>query len=306
MVNLHVCTKDTKIWIENQTIWIEKPEQRYFYELGMVNYIFIHAGVMVSSDLMRKAFDRGIEIIFCRENGYPIASLFGPMYGSRAFLCFNQLQLVGTPICLSLAADWLRQKFLRRKDFLLKICDKKSAKFIKYLNAVSILQDQIIDYQYIFNHEAIWDKIYYACLNDAVPKAFRFKRSERRKLGNLGNAVLNYLYGMMYLVLERLIVKFKMDPFIGFHHGMAKGKKAFLFDVMELFRPICEELFINYSNNFKCLPHLPNGLLDLNTRRELIDLFNSKIYKSKRPIFNAISNQIKLISTQIRHELCTI
>ncbi len=302
MINLHITTKGTCINVKNNTICIISAEKTYEYSIGYIQYIFVHADILINTDVIRKAFERGVEIIFCREGGHQICTLYGPMYGERAGICFAQLEMAKTEKAQNMAADWICQKFSERIKFLailhLKDKDRKVAEFIKKTEQYLLSKPSAIS---LLAQEAVMDKSYYSVLNHILPKSYYFKRSEKRNGTWLGNAVLNYLYGMMYITVERILLQNKLDPYIGFHHGMAKGKKAFLFDTIEPYRPYCEKILLQIAaQNPDEASISVTGHISLDLRKKLITAFNHEVYESKPPLIKKMNQDIKNIASKIK------
>lgn len=302
MINLHVTSKGTAIYVKNDIICIESNEKMYEYSLGYIQYIFVHADITINTDVIRKAYERGIEIIFCREGGHQICSLYGPIYGSRAGVTYAQLRLAGTTSATNLAAEWILHKYIGRVKFLSNpVYIKKDKKVNEFILKTELFISSKPDAQTVFSQEAVLDKSYYSILNHLLPKIYYFKRSEKRNGVWLGNAILNYLYGMMYITVERMILKYKLDPYIGFHHGMAKGKKAFLFDTIEPFRPYCEKIMLEIAIlNPNESGILGTGLLTLELRKKLILEFNNAVYRGKSPLIKQMDKDFKSIVINIK------
>jgi CRISPR-associated protein Cas1 len=302
MINLHVTTKGTSINVKNNTICIQSEEKSYEYSVGYIQYIFVHADININSDVIRKAFERGIEMIFCREGGHQICSLYGPIYGARAGLCFAQLQMAQTDYAKNMAADWILQKYVERMKFLrISYLNEKNNKVAFFIEKTEQFISSKPDAKTLFAQEAVLDKSYYVVLNHLLPKSYYFKRSEKRNGVWLGNAVLNYLYGMMYITVERMILKHKLDPYIGFHHGMAKGKKAFLFDTIEPYRPLCEKILIQTAMLNPDEPGiLGTGVITLELRKKLITAFKNEFYQSKSEGIKKMDQDFKNIAQMIK------
>ena len=202
MINLHVTTKDSKLSVAEDIIFVENEGGKYEYNLRQVQNLYIYQGIFLTSDLIRKCHENGVELIFCRESGFMICSTYGPMYGSRSNLCFRQLSMVGNPLSQTMASTWILDKYRWRHKFLMTMADEGDSKVInKFCKSLGQWLEAANDPNKIFTHEARWDKAYYVVLNNLISNNYRFKRAERRSGRILGNAVLNYLYGMLYITL---------------------------------------------------------------------------------------------------------
>ena len=78
-------------------------------------------------------------------------------------------------------------------------------------------------------------------------------------------------------MVEKAIIRVGLDPYIGFLHGMARGGKAFLFDVIEMYRPWVEELIILHQDELIDM-YSPEAKLSKLCRKWLIDAFYTMLH----------------------------
>ncbi|NJN78074.1 MAG: CRISPR-associated endonuclease Cas1, partial [Saprospiraceae bacterium] len=60
--------------------------------------------------------------------------------------------------------------------------------------------------------------MYWKAVAAAMPEPYSFEKRSRRPAADLFNAVLNYLYGMTYTIVESGIFAAGLDPYLGFIH----------------------------------------------------------------------------------------
>jgi CRISPR-associated endonuclease Cas1 len=250
MVNLHIKSKGTKLEVINKTLKIyQQNEEESTYDIAYINQMNVYTDVFINSSVIKALYDAGVEIVFCRENGSHICSTYGPMYGMRANMSFKQL-FIATKNEGEAIIEWiLNRKYIRRIQLLDRFIyyNKVSIRTRTSIESIKLSIDLYRKEQKLQKCEAILDKKYYQIINSVVSSDYQFIRSRRRQNSSLGNSILNYLYGIMYQKTESILLKNKLDPYIGFNHGMSRGKKAFLFDVVEMHRPFYEEIFLKIA-----------------------------------------------------------
>lgn len=88
------------------------------------------------------------------------------------------------------------------------------------------------------------------------------------------NNCLNYIYTITRSFFAKLVVAYGFTGALGVHHRNEYNSFNLVDDLMEPFRPICDEYVVNLLENIK--------LFDINTRIKLVDFLNYEIkYKNK-------------------------
>lgn len=237
-----------------------------------IDSIFIATGITLSSNAIQLALENNIPIQFTNYFGESYGKIWHTKFGSIATIRKNQLKLS-----------------LSRKSgaFAKKIVLEKSESQIKFLKRLQSYRNQvkktIID-ESIFkirqltmkieNLEGPIDKIrnqlmgyegniskkYFETFQCLLPKRYTFKKRSRKPSKDAFNAFLNYGYGVLYSKSEFALIKAGIDPYIGIYHVDNYNRKAFLYDFVEKYRVIVDDV-----------------VLRLFTRKEI----SSKHYKSK-------------------------
>ncbi len=94
---------------------------------------------------------------------------------------------------------------------------------------------------------------YWQTVSAALPKQYQFGKRSRRPAVDPFNAVLNYLYGMMYGVVGSAVHAAALDPYCGFLHADQYNAPTFVFDMIEPFRPWVDKLLIETCMTEKLL-----------------------------------------------------
>lgn len=127
--------------------------------------------------------------------------------------------------------------------------------------------------------EAAIARLYWQGLAQWLPPDCDFEKRTRRPAQDNFNAALNYLYGMLYTVVETGIFAAGLDPQLGLLHADEYNKPVLAFDFIEPFRPWADRLLIEQyrqgavSRQF--FSKIPDGIaLNKEGKAFIIPLFN--------------------------------
>lgn len=135
--------------------------------------------------------------------------------------------------------------------------------------------------------EAVLSKRYWITRSDAMPLTWQFGYRSRRPATDGFNAVLNYLYGMLYTIVEQAIFAAGLDPHLGILHVDQYDAPTFAFDIIEPFRLAVDRLFVEQFITHQVEPtHFdqrgPEWYLNSAGKRLFIPLFNAWLEKNSR------------------------
>ena len=85
-------------------------------------------------------------------------------------------------------------------------------------------------------------RIYFQALNELLPERYQFAGRSFRPAKDPFNAFLNYAYGILYSRVEKTLTIAGLDPFVGFMHRDDYNTKSLVFDFIEPYRVIAEEV----------------------------------------------------------------
>ena len=119
-----------------------------------------------------------------------------------------------------------------------------------------------------------------------LPQEYAFEKRSRRPAQDGFNATLNYLYGMLYTIVEGGLFAVGLDPHIGIFHADEYNKPTLSFDLIEPFRPWVDRLLLE-----ECFE---GSLLDSYFARNQFGYFFNKKGKAYIiPLFNAYLRSTK-------------
>jgi CRISPR-associated protein Cas1 len=207
--------------------------------------IAITQEVWVSSSAIELAASHEIPILLHHANGKVIARLSAPNFSSIASLRREQLRFVEH----SEAGRWIIGLYLlktQQQQINLRRLDPSSP-------AASQIEEQKAKFEHvatlpfadaapkIMQTEAVIARYYWKELAQLIPA---FEKRTRRPAQDSFNAALNYLYGMLYTVVENSLFAVGLDPHIGILHADEYNKPVLAFDFIEPFRPLVDWLLI--------------------------------------------------------------
>lgn len=286
--------------------------------------IAITAKVLLSSDAVALSIRNQIPILFFNRIGRAQARLWSPYFQSIATLRRQQLRF-----CESLEATaWMIDLFgIKTSEQVgnLQYLKNRSGKWGRGLEQTAKqIRKQSRRFEdhrsqlpeecrsALMGVEGAIARVYWQALGNALPRAYAFQKRSRRPAEDYFNAALNYLYGMLYPVVESALFAAGLDPQIGILHADEYAKPTLAFDLIEPFRPWIDRLLID-----ACLERAleksfftrnQHGLfLNKKGKAYIIPLFND-FMRSERKYFNreaTVRNQIYFLAGRLARRIRT-
>jgi CRISP-associated protein Cas1 len=85
---------------------------------------------------------------------------------------------------------------------------------------------------------------YWEAVSAGLPSNIDFENRTRRPATDAFNAALNYLYGMLYTLVENALWSAGLDPYLGMFHVDEYNAPCLAFDLIEPFRPWADRFLI--------------------------------------------------------------
>lgn len=215
--------------------------------------------------------------------GRVTARLSAPNFQSIATLRRRQVEFLSGPE----AARWVTGLYLLKTDGQLDNLTRMEAKHpaIGSIRALARKADELARLPMsqagakIMGMEAAIARQYWQALAQWLPPECDFEKRTRRPAQDPFNAALNYLYGMLYTVVETALFSAGLDPHLGLLHADEYNKPVLAFDFIEPFRPWADWLLIQQYREGKVpaafFAKIPGGLaLNKAGKAFFIPLFN--------------------------------
>ena len=183
--------------------------------------------------------------------------------------------------------EFLKRKGIPKKEELDKAISyikQKSKQLEDYtLQPISEIRNSIMGV------EGTMARYYFQAISVCLPTEYQFENRNRRPAKDKFNATLNYMYGMLYSVVEGALFGAGLDPHLGFLHADEYNKPVLSFDLIEAFRPWVDRMVIELCLDEQLLVRFFTGnqhglFLNKNGKGLIIPTFNEWLRQVK--VFN--------------------
>lgn len=218
--------------------------------------IAITSKVVLHSDAVVLCVKNQIPILFFDRIGRAKARMWSPYFESIATLRRWQVRFGDTAD----ASSWMIDLFLLKTE--------EQADNLTWLNAqskrlgtgIGSLTRQMRQHSRNFENfreqlpeecrsqlmgiEGNIARLYWQAVGAGLPAKYGFAKRSRQPAEDVFNAALNYLYGMLYAVVEAGLFAAGLDPHLGILHADAHDKPTLSYDLIEPFRPWIDRLLM--------------------------------------------------------------
>lgn len=268
--NCKLSYKNNYLIVRNDTL-----KQIHLSEVNMI--IVENCMASITSYLLNELAERKIKIIFCDEKHNPSCEMI-PYYGS-----FNTSKKILNQIKWnekrkdSAWKEIVKFKIINQSMLLKKLEIPKYEKLLEYANQVEDGDST--------NREWHAAKVYFNLLFGT-----KFIRGEENNV----NKALDYGYSILLSVFNREIISKGYITQLGINHHNEFNQFNFSCDLMEIFRPLVDEIV--YNNKEK--------IFDKEFKYKLINLYNQSVEISQREqyITNAITIYCKSVFDYLDNE----
>lgn len=304
---LYVSTEGTWLRLEGETlvVMVEK-EKRLQIPLHHLGGIVCIGRVNLSSTLMARCMKDGRTVVWLNENGRFLARLEGMVSGN---ILLRQAQFRAADdesMALALARAFVAGKIRNSRQVLLRSSrDSKSrpeAEKLKEaaarlaINLRNVGCGKTLDS--IRGVEGDSARIYFSQFDSMIAPAaregFAFVKRSRRPPRDKINALLSFLYSLLYNDCISALTSAGLDPQLGFLHAIRPGRSGLALDLQEEFRAVfADRLALTLINRNqlreKDFRAYPGGAVLLTTegRKKLITAYqNQKRRQLSHPLFS--------------------
>lgn len=232
--------------------------ETHLFAVRQVSAILLTKGTGLSTDAALLAVENGIPVLLLdARTHYPLAQVSGGSPGNIATVRKNQPAFSRSPGGLAWAAECVAHKIDRQRALLRLLAEKPAAppgfagdirvtdrilealeQNIRSAAAAATLRGQEGTASRIYFQKLA---AYLAALNPESP----FTGRQQRPAYDPFNALLNYLYGMLYTSVHLALLKSGLDPYLGVLHADRYGDAPTLvFDAIEPYRPWADRVAV--------------------------------------------------------------
>ena len=228
--------------------------QKHHFSSRKVHSILLSKGTAVSSDAIILAMKNNIDIVVLESDGTPVGRFWHSRPGSTSKIRKQQLEASLNQQGLFWIKSWLTQKLDNQIAFLKNLKKNRSTR----ADAIEEIIVQIADLKEKIKNikgenvsevdgtlrglEGTAGRIYFGMLSQLLSTPYQFRGRSFRPAEDPFNAFLNYAYGILYSRVEKALIIAGLDPFVGFMHRDDYNMKSLVFDFIEPYRIIAEEV----------------------------------------------------------------
>lgn len=235
-----------------------RPRQggEVLFAVREVQAIFLTASGSVTTEAMSLALRSNIPLVLLDGIGHPVGQLWSGQFGSTSLVRRNQVRFAEREAGWRWSAGWLRRKVEAQKRLLVamgKALGEEEREFQKRLTkAVPVLNHSMNCFERwrpeggesagavaasFRGWEGTASRHYFRCISAGLPAEWRFEGRSFRPAADAFNALLNYLYGILYALVEVSLIKAGIDPSLAILHADQYNRPTMVYDFIEPFRP---------------------------------------------------------------------
>lgn len=277
--------------VKNKAFYVSAGDENRLISPEQIASIAITAPCMISSAAIELAAEAEIPIYFFDRMGDARSSLRSPYFESLATLRRKQVYFSDAKD----GAAWVLEQFRHKTAHqiqVLKYLLNRSPKQAKEANDCMLelekrlddLNDKVVAPSAAWSASLMgWEgqqaKRYWRTVALCMPPEWTFESRSRRPAKDPFNAMVNYLYGMLYAIVEQALFSAGLDPHLGILHTDEYDRPTLSYDLIEPFRPWIDRLIVEKVLQGEVEPAffepVEGGIfLNDNGKRFLIPTFN--------------------------------
>lgn len=250
--------------VKDEMFWVKPLEgEGRLIAVAKVRTILLSKGVRVSTDAMFLALENEISILLLDGIGRTLGQVWSGQYGSVSTIRKNQAKFADRVEGMVWIRELLVQK-IQNQMFLLNLFEKSGSLQAKnqqfaYKNALQSMDLMVQKFQewkgdkdLNLNEVAAsfrgWEgtasRAYFYCISLILPEEYEFKKRHKHPAYDRFNACINYMYGILYGMIEVALVKAGIDPYMGVLHTDRYNRPTLVFDVIDQYRHWADEAAI--------------------------------------------------------------
>lgn len=284
--------------VKQHVFYVSAGDERRMISPEQVTSIAVTAPCMMSSAAIALAADAGIPIYFYDRIGEAQSCLRSPYFESLATLRRKQVYFSDAIEGGSWVVEQFRHKTLHQVQVLEYLAHRKKKAIDNTRKSIKSLQARLKDLPEngkpsnswnasLMGWEGMQAKYYWQAIAQCLDPPWTFPHRSRRPAKDPFNAMVNYLYGMLYSITEQALFAAGLDPHLGILHADEYDRPTLSYDLIEAFRPWVDRLILEkitqgeIENNF--FEPIESGIyLSDNGKRFLIPAFNSWMQQAIR------------------------
>ena len=255
---------------------------------GVEEIVLAGRGVVVSSNALRLAVERGVDVVVLGRNGLPVGVLVHPVLTGFVRVRREQLRAYddwrGVVLAKGFVAGRIHGMIYVVRRLMAGFDESVAGEVLERVRSVlgeveGVSGERVDDVRdKLLSLEARAADYYWGGWRRLIEG---FPGRAHRGATDPYNMALNYGYSLLYSEVLRALLRAGLDPLAGFLHTDRWGRPSLVFDLVEEYRhPIVDyTLFKNYAGK---PPETDSNGLSLEERRKIIALVNARLERKTR------------------------
>ncbi|MGG4032295.1 type I-MYXAN CRISPR-associated endonuclease Cas1 [Paenibacillus cisolokensis] len=315
--DMHVVEAGSTIRRSGDSLVVENQEgNKQSYPIRQIHSVTLHGPVQMSTQTLHLCSEQGISIHWITGGGKYIGSLMRAAGGvQRRMRQYGGL--VNEELALLLSARLVAAKIEMQLRYMLRLSrgnERRNAmsshlqmmrNMLKYVGKSRTRQEML-------GLEGNAARAYFACIaictEHRMSEGLAFTHRSRRPPKDPFNALLSFLYSLLYRDCVQAIVTVGLDPTIGFYHQPRSGAYPLALDLMELFRvPLADMVAVGSVNRMQWSVEKdfeqagPRFWLNPSGKKKAIKLYESRKQDVwKHPVIGYSLSYARLMELEVR------
>jgi len=227
--------------------------------LKSVRDLIISGKVSISSELIKELAESGVDILFTTPTGRPVARVVNAKAGGMVENRYEQYKSLedwrGVKIAKSIILGKIKNQIsnMRYYSKSRRFNEVISSKLYEIYKTLKVKFDELSSEEFKDLNSARKKILTYEgeCANyywDGIKLTLDDYNFEGRKQESDDpvNLSLNVAYNMLMGQIWKYVLKFGLDPFMGYIHVERPGRLSLVFDLMEPFRPMVDRFVVSF------------------------------------------------------------
>ncbi len=248
-MQIFIHTYGTSLKMTDGLLSIKHEDKINKVPIGKIKTLYLTKSVQLSTDVIYACLENGIDLLITERNGKPLGRLWNNRFGSISTIRKYQLDFARGTKVTSWVISQLSDKIENQIDLLYclltldepheKLITDTAEKMRAVIGKIQLSKDDSVEEAgpRLRALEGQAAKLYFSCINKHLPFRYQFAGRSRHPALDMVNAMLNYVYGILYGHIESALIRAGLDPYIGFFHRDEYNRPVLTYDVIEPFRP---------------------------------------------------------------------
>lgn len=251
-MQLYIDSYGAFLGVKNGMFWVKPSEVAgQLIAVRKIRTILLSPSTRVSTDALFLALENSISVLLVDAIGRAKGLVWSGQYGSISTIRKRQALFAQHIQGMLWIRDLLGQKIENQNATLEELYQEKHLIQREFQNAQKIMTNMLHKLQHwtpsdnpdlkqiaasFRGWEGTASRAYFYCIGSIIPSKYQFKKRNKHPAYDPFNASLNYLYGILYGMVEVALLKAGIDPYMGILHTDRYNSPTLVFDLIDQYR----------------------------------------------------------------------